>query len=66
MKRCMVRNCTSKAAVTEEVLLRGKRIMLALCEPHYGLVRDLEEEKALRREQASERRKWGDPQRVID
>lgn len=66
MKLCMVHNCASKAIFTEEVLLRGKRMMLALCEPHYGLVRDFRDEKALKREQAAERRRWGDPQRVID
>ena len=37
-----------------------------VCETHYRLVRDLKEEKALKREQAAERRRWGDPQRVID
>jgi len=63
--KCHVHNCTSKAAITEEVVIKGKRMMLALCEPHYGLVKDFKEEEALKREQAAERLRWGDPQRVI-
>lgn len=63
--KCMMSGCVAKGVFTEEVILRGKRMMLTVCEPHYGLVRDLKEEKALKREQAAERRRWGDPQRAI-
>lgn len=63
--KCMVHGCVNKRVVTEEVILRGKRMVLTVCSEHYVLVRDLREEKALKREQAAERRRWGDPQRAI-
>lgn len=65
MKLCMAHNCVLKAVVTEEVILRGKRIMLTVCSEHYELVQAVKEERALKREQAAERLRWGDPQRVI-
>lgn len=65
MKKCMVHNCLQEAVVTEEVILRGKRMVLTVCSEHYELVQAVKEEKALKREQAAERRRWGDPQRAI-
>jgi len=63
--KCMMRGCVDKAVVTEEVILRGKRMVLKVCSEHYELVQAVKEEKALKREQAAERRRWGDPQRAI-
>lgn len=63
--KCMMHGCVARAVVTEEVILRGKRMVLRVCIEHYVLVRDFKEEGALKREQAAERLRWGDPQRVI-
>lgn len=63
--KCMMSGCDATGVFTEEVILRGKRMMLTVCSEHYELVRDVKEEKALKREQAAERRRWGDPQRAI-
>lgn len=63
--KCMVHDCVNKGVITEEVILRDKRMTFTMCELHYELVRDVKEEKALKREQAAERRRWGDPQRAI-
>lgn len=57
--KCIISGCASRAVVTEEVIIRGKRMMLAVCTEHYKLIVDLKEEKALRREQAAERLRWG-------
>lgn len=63
--KCMKHDCVAKGVITEDVILMGKRMTVTMCQLHYELVRDVKEEEALKREQAAERRRWGDPQRFV-
>lgn len=65
--QCHISGCVHEAVVRYEVTVRGRRMQLGACSRHRemmsGLVRDIHEEKALKREQAAERQRWGDPQK---
>lgn len=67
--RCHYHGCHFRAVASYVTTVRGARMVVAACSLHREtlatLIRDVAESKALRREQAAERRRWGDPARVV-